>query len=56
MLCEYCNKPLRKCKRVDFTDRKIHFNCIKKIQKKRYEEAFNKLRELLKSNDIFLIH
>jgi hypothetical protein len=55
MLCEHCNKPLRHCKRVDVVDRTIHFSCIKKIKKERYEEALEKLRNYLERKNIRLI-
>lgn len=53
--CEYCCKSLRRCKRLDFIDRNMHFSCIEKIKKIRYEEAFNRLKEFLNSKGVFLL-
>ena len=55
MNCIHCNKPLRKTKRVDFVDRKIHFSCIEKLKKEKWEEDLEKLTEYLKSKNIELL-
>jgi hypothetical protein len=54
-ICEHCHKPLRRCKRVDFIDRKIHFKCIEKIKKIQFEEDYEKLRAFLASKGIQLL-
>ena len=54
MLCEHCQKPLRRCKTIDVVDRTIHFSCIKKIKKQRYDEALEKLRNYLETKNIIL--
>ena len=53
--CDYCCKSLRRCLRVDFQDRTMHFSCIEKIKKIRYEEAFILLKEFLNSKGVFLL-
>lgn len=55
MLCEHCQKPLRRCKRVDIVNRTIHFACIKKIQKQRYDEALERLVKYLKEKNVILV-
>jgi hypothetical protein len=54
-LCVHCGKPLRKCKRVDFVDRTIHFSCIEKIKRQKYQENLMKLIYMLKSKNINLL-
>ena len=53
--CLECGKSLRKCKRVDFIDRKMHFSCIEKVKKRHFEEDYEKLREFLASKNIQLL-
>ena len=53
--CEHGNKSLRKTKRVDFVDRKIHFSCITKLKKEKWDEDLKKLAEYLKSKSIELL-
>jgi hypothetical protein len=52
--CIECGKPLRKCKRVDIEDREIHYSCIEKNRKKKWEEDYEKLKEFLASKNIIL--
>lgn len=54
-ICEHCHKPLRRCKRVDFIDRTIHFSCMKKRKKIQFEEDYEKLRAFLASKQIHLL-
>lgn len=54
-ICEHCHKPLRRCKRVDIVGRTIHFSCIEKIRKQKWEEDFEKLRAFLASKGIQLL-
>lgn len=53
--CQHCYKPLRRCKRLDFVGRTIHFSCIEKIKKERYKENLKKLVEILKRKNITLL-
>lgn len=39
MNCIICGKPLRKCKRLDVIDRRVHFSCIDLELKIREKEA-----------------
>jgi hypothetical protein len=55
MPCEHCGKPLRRCKRVDVVDMTIHFACIKKIQKQRYDDALERLVKYLKEKNVILV-
>jgi len=38
MICQLCNKKLRKCKRIDIPDRRAHFKCIDKYNKEQYDK------------------
>lgn len=53
--CLECGKSLRKCKRVDFQDRTMHFSCIEKVKKRQFEEDYQKLSEFLASKNIRLL-
>ena len=53
--CEHCSKSLRKTKRIDFIDRKLHFSCIEKLKKQKWDEDFDKLKEYLKTKNIELL-
>ena len=53
--CVQCGNPLRRCKRIDFVDRKLHFSCIEKLKKEKWEEDLKKLTEYLKSKNIELL-
>jgi hypothetical protein len=48
MNCLYCNKKLRKCRKVDIENREYHFKCLDKISQERYNEQMSKLIELMK--------
>lgn len=54
--CVECGKSLRKCKRVDFIDRNIHFSCIEKLRKQKWAEDFKKLKEFLATKNINLLN
>lgn len=54
-LCLHCNKALRKCKRLDVIDRKMHYSCIAKIKKIQFEEDYEKLRDFLACKGIQLL-
>jgi hypothetical protein len=53
--CEHCYKPLRRCKRLDFIGRTIHFSCIEKIKKQRFRENLLELVNILKKKNISLL-
>jgi hypothetical protein len=53
--CEYCDKPLRRCKRIDVEGRTMHFSCIEKLKKERYQQKLQELIDYLKSKNIELI-
>jgi hypothetical protein len=53
--CDFCFKSLRKCKRVDFSDRTLHFSCIAKIKKIRWEEDYQRLKDFLLSKGVLLL-
>lgn len=53
--CVECGKSLRRCKRVDIIGRNIHFSCIEKLRKQKWEEDFEKLKELLASKNLNLL-
>jgi hypothetical protein len=53
--CDYCCKSLRRCLRVDFQDRTMHFSCIEKIKKIRWEEDYNRLKNFLLSKGVLLL-
>ena len=55
MLCEFCNKALRRCKRVDFPNRTIHFACIQKLRKIKWERDLEELRLYLESKNISIV-
>lgn len=55
VLCVHCSKPLRKCKRVDIVGREIHFSCIEKIRKEKWEQDYEDLRLYLKTKGINLL-
>lgn len=54
-VCLHCNKALRRCKRFDVIDRKMHYSCIEKIKKIQFEEDYEKLRAFLASKGIQLL-
>jgi hypothetical protein len=47
MKCLYCNRSLRKTKRIDFIGRKYHFICIENMRKQKYEQELKELIDLL---------
>jgi hypothetical protein len=54
-ICVHCGKVLRKCKRIDIPDREIHFSCIEKLRKEKWEEDYEELRLYLKTKGINLL-
>jgi hypothetical protein len=63
-LCVHCSKPLRKCKRTiplvvgdegDGIPLEIHFSCLGKIRKQKWDEDFEKLRLYLETKNIKLL-
>lgn len=53
--CEYCDKPLRRCKRIDVEGRTIHFSCIEKLRKIKWDEDYQKLKDFLLSKGVLLL-
>lgn len=53
--CVHCGKPLRKCKRVDIVGREIHFSCIEKIRRQKWEDDLELLRLFLASKNVVLL-
>jgi len=49
MLCLFCDKKLRKTKRIDFINREYHFNCIERMKKKKADQELEELLELIRS-------
>ena len=47
MYCLYCNRSLRKTKRIDFSGRTHHFSCIERERKEKYETELKELIDLL---------
>lgn len=50
MICKYCYKKLRPCKRIDFLGRDYHFSCEDLQLKLRENEQYNKFVEWLKEH------
>jgi hypothetical protein len=53
--CVHCGKSLRKCKRVDIVGREIHYYCIEKIRKQKWQDDYELLRLFLASKNIKLV-
>lgn len=53
--CEYCCKSLRRCKRLDFVGRSLHFSCIEKLRKIKWDEDYQQLKDFLISKGVLLI-
>jgi hypothetical protein len=53
--CLHCGKSLRRCKRIDVVDRELHFSCIEKLKKIKWEEDLELLRSYLKTKNIRLL-
>lgn len=55
MKCIYCNKALRKCKRIDFIGRTYHFTCKESERKIEYQKELNDFVEFFKSRNILVV-
>jgi hypothetical protein len=49
MLCLFCEKKLRKTRKIDFVGREYHFGCIERMRKKKADQELEELLELIKS-------
>jgi hypothetical protein len=48
MLCLFCDKKIRRTKRIDFVGREYHFLCIERMKKKKADQELEELLELIR--------
>ena len=52
MICIYCQKKLRRLKRIDFRDREYHLSCKEKENQKQYEKELTDFVEWFKNRGV----
>ena len=53
--CVHCGRSLRRCKRIDIVDRKIHYSCIEKIRRQKWKDDYERLRCFLATKNVLLV-
>ena len=54
MNCEFCSKPLRKCKFEIIENRTFHYKCLDKSKQKKYEQELDDFVNWFKDHGILV--